>query len=271
MRILYCGDIVGEAGRRVVLDNLADLRARLGVDFVIVNGENAAHGFGITGKMCEAILEAGADVLVTGNHVWDRPEIVDYIDRQPRLIRPANYPAGTPGRGSGIFPAANGARVLVVQAMGRLFMDPLDDPFAAVEDILARTPLGEGADVVFVDIHAEATSEKMAFGQHFDGRVTAVVGSHTHVPTADAQVLSRGTAYMTDVGMSGDYDSVIGMEKDQAIRRFVRKLPTGRFEPATAEATLCAALIETDGSSGLARCIAPLRMGGRLAAAWPLP
>ena len=269
MRILFCGDVVGKAGRRVVLDRVPDLRVRLDLDFVVVNGENAAHGFGILPDMCKAFYAAGVDVLTTGNHVWDKREIMNYIGGDPRLLRPINYPAGTPGNGFGVFEARGGKKVLVINPMGRLFMDPLDDPFAAVEKVLAQHALRRTVDAVVVDIHAEATSEKMAMGHMLDGRASLVAGTHSHVPTADAHILVNGTGYMTDVGMCGDYDSVIGMQKKTAAARFVRKLPTDRLEPADGEGTFCAVFVETDDATGLAKRVAPVRMGGRLAESWP--
>jgi 2',3'-cyclic-nucleotide 2'-phosphodiesterase len=269
MRILFLGDVVGRSGRDAVVERLAEIRDRLAIDFVIANVENAAHGFGVTPRICEDFHAAGADVLTLGNHAWDQREIMPYIDGNPRLLRPLNYPAGTPGRGVGLFPAARGRKVLVIQAMGRLFMDPLDDPFAAIERELARTGLGSrGADAIVVDVHAEASSEKMAIGQSCDGRVSLVVGSHSHLPTADAQILPRGTAYQTDAGMCGDYDSVIGMKKDAAIFRFVRKIPGDRLSPADGPATICGVVVETDDKTGLALRVAPLRLGGRLAESW---
>ena len=270
MRILFCGDVVGRSGRKAVLDNVPDLRRRLDLDFVIINGENAAHGFGLTGKICQAFYDAGVDVITTGNHVWNQREIMNYIDGDPRLLRPLNYPAGTPGRGVGVFAAADGRRVVVINPMGRLFMDPLDDPFAAVEAELTRHRLRQTADAIVVDMHAEATSEKMAMGHVLDGRVSAIIGSHSHVPTADVHILPGGSAYQTDVGMCGDYDSVIGMTKGPAIARFTSQLPTERLEPAVGEATLCALYVETDATTGLATHAAPLRLGGRLSACWPV-
>lgn len=271
MRLLYCGDVVGKSGRATIQKHLPDLRRRLAADFVIVNGENAAHGFGITAKIFRALIGAGADAVITGNHVWDQPETMGMIDDESRLIRPLNYPEGTPGRGVHLFETQAGKRVLVAQVMGTLFMTKHADPFAAVEGAIAGTALGTDADAIFVDIHAEATSEKMAIGQHFDGRVSAIVGSHTHVPTADANVLPGGTAYMTDVGMCGDYDSVIGMKKEAAIARFTDPGRGPRLEPADGEATLCAVVIDTDDASGLARRVAPVRLGGRLAETEPEP
>jgi metallophosphoesterase (TIGR00282 family) len=269
MRILLCGDVVGKSGRDVVIRELPRLRRELLLDFVVANGENAAHGFGITDKICEELYAAGVDVITTGNHVWDRREIIAYIDGDPRLLRPINFPPGTPGRGHGVFALADGRRLMVVNAMARLFMDAIDDPFAALERLLGAHPLGD-VDAILVDFHGEATSEKMSMGHFCDGRASAVIGTHSHVPTADAQILPKGTAYMTDAGMCGDYDSVIGMQKESAVARFVRKMPGERLQVAEGEATLCAAFIETDDATGLARCIAPLRVGGRLQPQWPL-
>ncbi len=270
MRLLFCGDIVGRSGREVVCENLPRLRKELALDFGIANGENAAGGFGITEKICAELYEAGTDVITTGNHVWDQRDTVGFIDRHPRLLRPQNFPAGTPGRGIGVFVTPAGRKVVVLNVMGRLFMDPLDDPFACVERELAAHRLGGTADAIVVDLHAEATSEKMAMGHLLDGRVSLVVGTHTHVPTADHQVLPKGTAYHTDAGMCGDYDSVIGMDKALPIARFTRKLPTDRLAAAQGPATLCGTFLETDDKTGLARRVAPLRLAGRLEAHWPL-
>ena len=270
MRLLYLGDVVGRSGRNVVIERLPEIRARLVPDFIVLNGENAAHGFGITPRICDDFFAAGVDVVTLGNHTWDQREIVAYIDGEPRLLRPTNYPAGTPGRGAGVFAAPRGRKVAVVQVMGRLFMDPLDCPFAALERELARVRLGPGGvDAVVLDIHAEASSEKMALAQVADGRVSLAVGSHSHIPTADGQVLPGGTAYQTDAGMCGDYDSVIGMKKDAAIFKFVRKIPGERLSPAEGPGTLCAVLVDTDDRTGLAVRVAPLRLGGRLAEIWP--
>lgn len=269
MRILFCGDVVGKPGRDVLHRELPRLRKQLEADFVVVNGENAAGGFGITEKICQGFFDAGADVVTGGNHMWDQREALSFIEREPRLVRPLNYPAGTPGRGAGVFPAARGRKVLVASVMGRLFMDPLDDPFARINQELARYRLGATVDAIVVDVHAEATSEKMAMGHHLDGRVSLAVGSHTHVPTADHMILTGGTAYISDVGMCGAYDSVIGMDKKVPLERFTRKLPTERLSVADGEGTLCAVLAETDDRSGHARRIEPVRVGGRLAETLP--
>ena len=269
MRILLCGDVVGKAGRSVVVANLARLRRELALDFVIVNGENAAAGFGITDAICREFYAAGVDAITTGNHVWDRREIIPYIAGDPRLLRPANFPPGTPGDGVGVFRLADGRQILVVNVMTRLFMDALDDPFAAVGAALAAHPLGR-VQAAVIDVHGEATSEKMAMGHVADGHASLVVGTHSHVPTADWQILPRGTGYQSDAGMCGDYDSVIGMQKGPAVARFRRKMPGERLQPAEGEATLCGVLVETDEATGLARRIAPLRLGGRLAPHWPV-
>jgi 2',3'-cyclic-nucleotide 2'-phosphodiesterase len=268
MRLLFCGDVVGRAGREVVVKSLPRLRRELALDFIVVNGENAAHGFGITDKICAELYDGGADVITTGNHVWDRREIMAYIAADPRLLRPINYPPTAPGRGFGRYTLADGRNVLIVNAMGRLFMDAIDDPFAAVDALLSRHKLGE-VSAILVDFHGEATSEKTSMGHFCDGRASAVIGTHSHVPTSDYRILERGTAFMTDVGMCGDYDSVIGMRKEVSIQRFVTKLPGERLEVADGEATLCAVLIETNDATGLAKAIAPVRLGGRLEPAWP--
>jgi 2',3'-cyclic-nucleotide 2'-phosphodiesterase len=269
MRILFIGDVVGRSGRAILLERLGGLVADWKLDFVVVNGENAAGGFGITEAIYQEFVDAGADVITGGNHSWDQKEALVFIERAPRLLRPINYPAGTPGRGVALIDAKNGARVLVVNAMGRIFMDPLDDPFAAVERELASCPLKQAADAIIIDIHGEATSEKQAIGHFCDGRASLVVGTHTHVPTADHQILPRGTAFISDVGMTGDYDSVIGMNKEEPLSRFLTKISGARFEPAMGEATLCALAVETDDASGLARRIAAVRLGGRLEEARP--
>ena len=269
MRLLFCGDLVGRSGRQAFYDHLPGLRRRLAIDFVIVNGENAAGGFGITEKICQEVLAAGADVISGGNHSWDQREALGFIDQEPRLLRPQNYPPGTPGRGAHVYSAPRGRKVMVLNVMGRLFMDPLDDPFACVERALSRQRLGATVDAIVLDFHGEATSEKMGMGHFVDGRVSLCVGTHTHVPTADAMILPGGTAYQTDAGMCGDYDSVIGMDKAVPLARFTRKLPTERLTVASGEGTLCAVFVETDEKTGLARRIEPVRVGGRLAEAIP--
>jgi metallophosphoesterase (TIGR00282 family) len=269
MRILFIGDVVGRSGRAILTERLPGLVRDWRLDFVVVNGENAAGGFGITEAIYQEFLDAGADVITGGNHSWDQKEALVFIERAPKLLRPLNFPRGTPGRGVTLAESKSGAHVLVVNAMGRVFMDALDDPFAAVEREFSICALKREADAIIVDIHCEATSEKQAMGHFCDGRASLVVGTHTHVPTADYQVLPGGTAFITDVGMTGDYDSVIGMGKDEPLNRFVRKIPVARFEPALGPATLCAVAVETDDATGLARHIAPVRLGARLEQARP--
>ena len=268
MRLLFLGDVVGRSGREAVLSRLPELIRDLGLDFTVINGENAAGGYGITLEIAREFFRAGADVITTGNHVFDQRELIRDLDSEPRVLRPVNYPPQTPGRGSGLFAARTGEKVFIVNALGRLFMEPHDDPFRAVDTELERVPLGVGADVIVVDMHAEATSEKVAMGHFCDGRASLVVGSHSHIPTADHQILPGGTAYQTDAGACADYDSVIGMEKSAAVERFVTKMPTSRLQPSAGEATLCGVVLETD-ARGLARSIEPLRIGGRLSATMP--
>jgi metallophosphoesterase (TIGR00282 family) len=272
MNIAFFGDVVGRAGREGLASHLPRLRPRLALDFVIVNAENAAAGFGITEATAKELFEAGADCLTLGNHSWDQKEALTYIVREPRLIRPLNYPAMSkaPGRGAQLFEAGGGRRILVINLLGRVNMDALDDPFAAVDRELAACPLGESADAVIVDFHAEATSEKMAMGHFCDGRASLVVGTHTHVPTADAQILDGGTAYQTDAGACADYDSVIGNQKEEPLRRFTTRISGGRYKPAEGPATICGVFVETDDATGLARRVEPIRLGGRLAPAVPL-
>ena len=268
MRLLFIGDVVGRSGRAAVNGYLPRLRDKWRLDFVVVNGENAAGGFGITETICEELIDSGADAVTLGNHAFDQREALVYIERQPRLIRPANYPSGTPGRGVNLIEAKDGRRVLVVNMMGRVFMDALDDPFGRIDQELAACPLGVGCDASIVDFHAEASSEKQAFGHYLDGRVSLVVGTHTHTPSADQRVLPGGSAFMTDAGMSGDYDSVIGMDKEEPLRRFTRRIPSSRFEPALGAATLSGVAVET-GPDGLATKVAAVRIGGALTPAEP--
>ncbi|WOC16504.1 TIGR00282 family metallophosphoesterase [Pseudochrobactrum sp. MP213Fo] len=270
MRFLFLGDMVGRTGRMAVFNQLPGLISDLKLDFVVVNGENAAGGFGVTEEIFHETIRAGADVMTTGNHVWDQREALDFSKREDRFLRPANFPKGTAGKGSGLYIAKNGARVLVANIMGRVFMHPdLDDPFKAGEEILGACPLGEHADAVIFDFHAEATSEKQCFGHFVDGRASLVVGTHTHVPTADAQILTNGTAYMSDAGMCGDYDSSLGMEKEEPLNRFLSKVPKGRFEVASGPATISGLCVEISDRTGLAEKVAPLRIGPRLEPAMP--
>ena len=271
MNILLCGDVVGRSGREAIKRHLPALKRDLGIDVAIVNAENAAHGFGLNERLAGELYDAGADILSTGNHVWDQRELIQYIERDGRILRPANFPEGTPGAGWRLHPVQGGHTLLVINLMGRLFMEALDDPFARLESILAQHPLGHGATAIVVDFHGEATSEKMAFGHFADGRVSAVLGTHTHVPTADAQILPGGTAFISDAGMCADYDSVIGMEKAPLVRRFVTKMPGEKPKPAEGEASLCGVFVVIDDATGLARRIEPVRVGGRLAEHIPVP
>jgi hypothetical protein len=264
MRLLFLGDVVGRSGRQVVLDELPKLRARYKLDFVAINGENAAGGFGITEAIHEDLIGAGADVVTLGNHSWDQKEALVFIERHERLLRPINYPPGTPGRGAGLFRARNGADVLVINAMGLIFMPELACPFRAVERELDACELKKGADAILIDFHAEATSEKQAMGYFVDGRASCVVGTHTHSPTADERVLPQGTAFVSDIGMCGDYNSVLGMDPGEPLNRFLTKIPRGRFEPAMGPATISGLAVEIDDSTGLARRTAGLRLGGVL-------
>jgi 2',3'-cyclic-nucleotide 2'-phosphodiesterase len=269
VRILFVGDIVGRSGRAIVLERLPHLIREWKLDFVAINGENAAGGFGITETIYRDLADAGADAVTLGNHAWDQREALVFIERAPRLIRPLNYPPGTPGRGAALIETRGGARVLVINAMGRIFMDPLDDPFGAIERELAACALKTACDAIIIDFHCEATSEKQAMGHFVDGRASLVVGTHTHAPTADHQVLPGGTAFISDVGMTGDYNSVIGMAKGEPLTRFLRRIPTQKFEPANGPATLCGIAVETDDATGLATRVAAVRLGGRLEEATP--
>ncbi|QPF85713.1 TIGR00282 family metallophosphoesterase [Bradyrhizobium genosp. L] len=270
MRILFVGDVVGKTGRTAINDHLPGMIKDWSLDLVIVNGENSAGGFGITEAIYHELLDAGADAITLGNHAWNQKEALVFIERAPRLIRPLNFPRHSPGRGSALVDTKNGKRALVINAIGRVFMEPSsNDPFAAIERELEACPLREGADAVVLDFHAEATSEKQGIGYFCDGRVSLVVGTHTHVPTADHQVLTAGTAYMSDAGMTGDYDSVIGMQKEEPLQRFLTGIPSSRFEPAAGVATLSGVAVETDDATGLAVKIAPVRAGGRLSPAVP--
>jgi metallophosphoesterase (TIGR00282 family) len=269
MRILFLGDVVGRAGREAIAARLPPLRETLRIDLAIVNAENAAHGFGCAPEMARGLFEAGADALTLGNHAWDRKELIPFISDNPRLIRPLNFPPGTPGAGSVVIELTDGRRALVLNAMGRLFMDPLDCPFRATAELLSRHRLGVTVQAIVADFHAEATSEKMAYGHSFDGQMSLIVGTHTHSPTADHQILPAGTGYITDIGMCGDYDSVIGMAKGGAVARFWRRMPGERLSPAEGEATVCGVFVETDDATGLTRRIEPIRVGGRLTQVMP--
>ncbi|MEM9724040.1 MAG: TIGR00282 family metallophosphoesterase [Pseudomonadota bacterium] len=271
MRILFIGDLVGRTGRTAVMTELPGLKERLRVDFTVVNAENAAAGFGLTLSIAKDVFEAGADAITLGNHSFDQRELLGDIDGEPRIIKPLNWPR-TPGRGAGVFEVAagpaSGKKVLVTNLLGRIFMQPVDDPFHSVDALLKQHPLGRAVDAIVVDMHAEATSEMMAMGHFCDGRASVVVGTHTHVPTADVMILEGGTAYQSDAGMTGDYDSVIGMDKVEPVKRFQTGL-SGRPEPAKGAATLCGLLVETDDATGLALKVEPLRVGGKLPETMP--
>jgi 2',3'-cyclic-nucleotide 2'-phosphodiesterase len=270
MRLLFLGDVMGRSGRNAVRDRLPALRQRLRADFVVLNAENATSGAGLTPEHAAELLASGADVLTLGDHAFDQKEMLAGIEKEPRIIRPINFSKAAPGVGARVFDAPGGRKILVAQVLGQVFMKrPFDDPFAALEALLRSCSLGGAVAASLIDIHAEATSEKMAVGHFCDGRVSAVVGTHTHVPTGDARVLPGGTAYLTDAGMCGDYDSVIGMEKDEPLRRFVTGMGRGRFTPASGEATLCGLFVETDDRTGRALVARPVRVGGSLPGAAP--
>lgn len=269
MRILFLGDVLGRSGRDAVVAALPGLRERLRAELVVVNGENASHGFGISPAMADDIFRAGADVITLGNHAWDRKEIIPYIAQQPRLVRPLNFPPGTPGAGAYVVKLADGRSALVVNVLGRLFMDALDDPFRGAAELLGRHKLGASVQAIVIDFHAETTSETMAFAHSFDGSVSLVVGTHTHVPTADHTILPGGTAFQSDAGMCGDYDSVIGMNKNTSGARFWTRMPGERMGPAEGEATICGLFVVTDDRTGLATGVEPLRQGGRLSQIFP--
>lgn len=260
MRLLFIGDIVARTGRELLRRGLATLVRTHEIDLVLANIENAAGGAGVTRDIVDEVLKLGVHALTSGNHIWDKREVLDFIANEPRLLRPANYPAGTPGAGSAVVTAADGTPVGVVNVMGRVFLVPIDDPFTAAAREIARVREC-GARIIVVDFHAEATSEKQAFGWHFDGQVTGVVGTHTHVPTADERVLPGGTAYITDVGMTGPHDGVIGMERTGIINRFLTGLPV-RAEAAKGDPRLNAVIIDADDATGRARSIVRLGMSG---------
>ncbi|PXA92893.1 TIGR00282 family metallophosphoesterase [Nostoc sp. 3335mG] len=269
MRLLFLGDVVGKSGRDAIAERLPGIIADYGFDFVVINGENASHGRGLTEAHFKGLRDAGADIVTLGDHAFDQRETLSYIEREPTLIRPVNFAPGAPGRGAMMVEGRNGHRVLVVNALGRVFMQPVDDPFRAVEVAVAAAPLGEVVDAVIVDFHTEATSEIQGMGHFLDGRATLVVGTHTHIPTADHRILKGGTALMADAGMCGDFDSIIGVDPEEPLNRFLTGIPNGRFTPAEGEATLCGIAVETDPKTGLASRIFPVRIGGSLSQAHP--
>ena len=270
MKILFLGDVMGRAGRKAISDLLPDLRQRWSLDFIVVNGENATNGMGLSADHARLILDAGADVVTLGDHAFDQKDMLTLIEKEPRILRPLNFSKNAPGAGARVFEATRGRKVLVTQVLGQVFMKrPFDDPFSALDAVLRQYPVGGQVQASLVDIHCEATSEKMATGHFCDGRASIVVGTHTHVPTADAMILPSGTAFQSDAGMCGDYNSVIGMEKTEPLRRFITGMPKERFTPAAAEATLSGLYVETDDMTGKATRVEMVRQGGRLAPAGP--
>lgn len=270
MKILFLGDVMGRAGRAAVTALLPQLRRDWSLDFVVVNGENATAGMGLSGDHAKLLLDAGADVITLGDHAFDQKDMLGFIEKESRILRPINYSKAAPGAGARVFTASNGRKVLVAQVLGQVFMKrPFDDPFSALDATLRQYPMGGQVQASLIDIHCEATSEKMAVGHFCDGRASVVVGTHTHVPTADAMILPGGTAYQTDSGMCGDYNSVIGMEKTEPLRRFITGMPKARFTPATDDATLSGLYIETDDRTGRATRVIMVRQGGRLSQSGP--
>jgi metallophosphoesterase (TIGR00282 family) len=270
MKILFLGDVMGRSGRAAITTHLPRLREEWKLDFVVVNGENATSGMGLSGDHANILLDAGADVVTLGDHAFDQKDMLGFIEKEPRIIRPMNYSKAAPGVGARVFNAPGGRKVLVAQVLGQVFMKrPFDDPFSALDAVLRQYPMGGQVAASLIDIHCEATSEKMATGHFCDGRASIVVGTHTHVPTGDAMILSGGTAYMTDAGMCGDYNSVIGMEKAEPLRRFITGMPKSRFTPAADEATLSGLYVETDNLTGKAVKCAMVRQGGRLSQTGP--
>ncbi len=269
IRTLLIGDVMGRSGQEALALHLPLLKSTLKPHAIVVNGENAARGFGMSPQNCKDLFKYGADVITSGNHIWDQKEILESLEKSDRILRPLNYPSSCPGRGFCLLPGANGLKLLIVNAIGRLFMDLADDPFSSLERLLEKYVMGTSVNGIFIDFHAEASSEKMALAHWLDGRVTAVVGTHTHVPTADAQILPKGTAYQSDLGMTGDYNSVIGMKPEVPIHRFTRKFSLDRLSPAEGEATVCGTLVESDEKTGRALSIHPIRLGGRLSPCLP--
>lgn len=270
MKLLFLGDVMGRAGRAAIVERLPSLRVEWGLDFVVVNGENASSGAGLTPEHAKLILQAGADCITLGDHAFDQKDMLSFIETETRIIRPINFSKVSPGKGFRVFNASQGRKVLVAQVLGQVFMKrPFDDPFSGIEHVLKSHRLGTVVQAAIVDIHAEATSEKMAMGHWCDGQASLVVGTHTHVPTGDAMILPGGTAYQTDAGMCGDYDSVIGMQKLEPLRRFITGMPKARFEPANGPATLSGVYVETDDRTGKAVTVRMIRNGGRLQDARP--
>ena len=265
MNILILGDIMGPSGREAIIKKLPDLIKKKAIDFVIVNGENAADpGVGITKKNTEEFFKAGADVITTGNHVWDQNETMEFITSEKRLLRPQNLPEGSPGNGFGIFNSKNNKKVAVINLMGNIFMKKSDDVFEAAKKFIENVKLKKDADFIIVDIHGEITSEKMAMGYLFDGKVTMLVGTHTHVPTSDYRIMEKGTAYQTDIGMCGDYNSVIGMNRDNSLKKFFKDPSATKHYPALGEATISGLMVVADDKTGLANNVEPIVLGALL-------
>lgn len=253
MNLLFLGDVVGRVGREVVLKHLPKLRKEWKLDFVVLDADNAASGFGATPTICREFFDNGVDVITCGDHVWDQKELVPFLSTEKRVLRPQNFPERAPGTGHGIYTTASGRKVMVLHLLGQVFhREHTNCPFTTADGILQSVSLGANVNAIIVDMHAEATSEKMAMGQYLDGRVSMVVGSHTHVPTADARILTKGTAYQTDAGMCGDYNSVIGFKPEAPMERFLTKITKIRMEPAMGEGTMCGTLVETDDATGRA-------------------
>jgi metallophosphoesterase (TIGR00282 family) len=270
MKVLFLGDVVGRAGRAAIVEYLSELRQAWKLDFVVVNAENATSGAGLNAAHAKVILDAGADCITLGDHAFDQKEMMTFIESEPRIIRPLNYAKSAPGRGARIFSDTRGRKILVAQVLGQVFMKrPFDDPFSAVDQVLRSHPLGGAVQASLIDVHCEATSEKMGMGHFCDGRASVVVGTHTHVPTGDAMILPAGTAYQSDAGMCGDYNSVIGMDKTEPMRRFVTGMSKGRFTPAEGPATLSGLYVETDDRTGKAQDVKMIRHGGLLEASTP--
>lgn len=265
MKLLFLGDVVGRSGRDGVLRHLPELKKNLGIDFAIVNGENSASGFGITEQIAKQYFAAGADVITCGDHCFDQPETKFFINQYPNMLRPSNFPATLPGKGYNIYELPRGKKILVIHLLCQLFIRyQLNCPFQAVTEILEKYKLGRDVDYIFVDIHGEATSEKMAMGHYLDGKISAICGTHTHVPTSDTQIMPNGTAYQTDAGMCGDYDSVIGFKKEISIPSFLNKIRGEKMRPADGVATVCGFVVNLDEKTGLAKNVDYLRVGGRL-------
>ena len=270
MRLLFLGDVMGRSGRDAVTTRLPALRAAWRIDFAVVNAENATNGAGLSAGHAKALLDAGADVLTLGDHAFDQRDMIEAVASEPRILRPLNYAKAAPGAGARIYDAPGGRKVLVAQVLGQVFMKrPFDDPFSALDTLFRTHRLGGTVNAALVDLHAEATSEKMALGHWCDGKASVAVGTHTHVPTADAAILEGGTAYQTDAGMCGDYASIIGMDRAEPMRRFITGMSRGRFEPAHGPATLSGLYVETDDRTGLATRVEMVREGGRLSPSGP--